>query len=68
PAGQMLVLQVPEAAAGEKFTIFDVTGKMLFIGRMDGMETTIDVSKLAAGMYHLQVGNGSSQRISFVKL
>jgi hypothetical protein len=67
PAGQVLVLQVPEVAAEEKFTVFDVAGRMQLSGQLVGMETAIDVSKLAAGIYHLQVGTGPIQRISFVK-
>ncbi|MEY3443892.1 MAG: Secretion system C-terminal sorting domain [Bacteroidota bacterium] len=67
PANQHLVLQVPTEASSENYTVFDITGKMQLSGRLDGMETVIDLSKLAVGMYNLQVGSGNSQRISFVK-
>lgn len=46
-----------EAAHNEAVRISDLTGKLVYTGRTNGVLTTIDVSAFASGLYVLQVGD-----------
>ncbi len=55
PANDVISIR-SEAAQNETVRISDLTGKLVYTGRTNGMLTTIDVNAFASGLYVLQVG------------
>ncbi len=67
PANDQLTIQLPGNVSELQYTITDALGKTIFIGKLTGQTTTIDVSILAKGIYTIQVGNAAMQMMRWVK-
>jgi hypothetical protein len=46
-----------DAAENHAFQIFDVAGRPVFMGKLQGTQGSIDVSSLSAGIYVLHINN-----------
>ena len=57
PASTNLTLQVPTEFIGQSIDIIDITGQLVFSNFIAQPKSTIDVSKLARGIYFLRCGN-----------
>jgi hypothetical protein len=67
PSHDFIMLQSSAEWRQESYTIYDVCGKKVTCGKLDGATTQLDVSMLAAGMYLLHVGDFRGMGIRFVK-
>ena len=64
----MLTWLDPTAALGSKAVILDITGKQVHTFNVSTPSTLVDVSRLAAGMYFVQVANGQEvQKLVVIK-
>ncbi len=53
---------------GSEFSIIDATGRMIHNGRISATITRIDLQDQQAGMYFLQIGNGSEKQVARIVL
>ena len=55
PTNENIVLSVPEIIIGDKADLFDIYGKLIKTISIDNIETIIDLSELANGIYFIQI-------------
>lgn len=68
PANNVLNLQLGSNVNADNFTIYDITGKKLTEGSLNGNLTGIDIQSLAKGSYIIKVnGNGATASKLFIK-
>ncbi len=59
---------LPEITAGRAFTIYNQTGQPVQYGSFKGRINTVDVSKLAPGIYYLKPADGTAANVTrFIK-
>lgn len=59
PASELVVVQLNHLQPKATVRLFDAYGRMIFTDRMTGIKKAISVKSLAAGVYYVQVKNGS---------
>jgi hypothetical protein len=57
PTQNVLSVTGLDAAENHAFQIFDVAGRPVFMGKLQGTQSSIDVSSLSAGIYVLHINN-----------
>ena len=57
PTQNVLSVTGLDAAENHAFQIFDVAGRPVFMGTLQGTQSSIDVSSLSAGIYVLHINN-----------
>ncbi len=67
PANNTFTFKTTVALQNERYILFDVTGRTVKEGILNGLSTTIQVDGLAAGIYVLQAGNKKKQVFKVVK-
>jgi acetyl esterase/lipase len=55
PANEFFVLRISEDLNTEKFEILNLTGQVVYNGKINGRETTVNISDLSQGTYILRV-------------
>lgn len=57
PTSQNLTIALAQAQSNTAYTLTDLQGRIVMQGRLQGLQTTLNVQELAKGMYVLQVGD-----------
>lgn len=60
PAGQVVNITVNAELIGTVYTLYDITGRELASGNIDGVTTAIGTGNIASGIYVLGISNGVS--------
>jgi len=68
PAKDVITMQIDPALVGSYYCVTDATGTKILTGRINSVTTSVDVSKLAAGVYFVQAGELQKMTIKFSKL
>jgi hypothetical protein len=66
PASESLTIESPEINTGKLFEIHDVSGRLIFSGKLEAFKTQVIVSDFATGTYYLKVPE-LEKVIKFVK-
>ncbi len=67
PVMDNLNIGVASKMIGSRFVIADQTGRMVLSGRLENESTPLNISSFSPGMYFLQLGTDSRQRIKVIK-
>jgi hypothetical protein len=67
PSADMVTLQVSADIIGSVYSIKDIAGADVMKGRLYNSRTSIDISRLAAGVYFLQAGKQLTETIKLIK-
>ncbi len=67
PAYDLINIQTNAFVANTTYKLLDAAGKYVLIGTLNSGTTTIDIRKLAAGFYFLQVGEAAKAPIAIIK-
>ena len=65
PVVSILNVSFDSKLIDQSYTITDVSGKVLLKGKLNGVESTINVEQLSKGIYYLKVAGNSSSK--FIK-
>lgn len=65
PSSEEITISVSEDLVGSSFVVLDQTGRVTYEGEINELETKLQISNLAYGLYYLKVGEIKS--IKFVK-
>ncbi len=57
PTSQNLTIALTQEQNNEIYTLTDLQGRVVMQGRLQGLQTTLNVQDVAKGMYVLQVGD-----------
>src|SRR5690606_18900614 len=66
PADQTLTIRIRSGMLGARYLLFSPTGQNVMEGLLTDINTRIDVSALADGIYHLQIGDSRQNNVSVV--
>jgi len=66
PAQKQITVELNSIPANKSFVIMDLQGRQVMTGSFAGKSTTIDISRIPAGLYLLNSGNGN-QKIQILK-
>jgi uncharacterized protein (TIGR02145 family) len=66
PANEFLNLSIDDKMIGSNYSVTDISGKIIFTGIISNQHMTIELARLAKGIYMIQVGNNLSAR--FIKI
>jgi plastocyanin len=67
PAKERITIKIPSHLAGSSYLMMDVTGKEVGTGKLEDLETAIQIDRLNAGMYFLQMGLTRRETLRFIK-
>jgi hypothetical protein len=65
PVVNILNVSIDSKLIDQSYTITDVSGKVLLKGKLNGVESTINVEQLSKGIYYLKIAGNSSSK--FIK-
>ncbi len=68
PATGAFTITMPGAQVGEHFSIFDVTGKQVQAGSLNGIRTTVELAGHTPGLYLMRVESQGSTSVVRVVL
>lgn len=68
PAVDLITIQTRIAEVGLTFSIKDQTGRQVLKGKIDNITKVADISRLAAGVYFVQLGVLNNETIKLIKL
>ena len=60
-------VEIDKIFIGEKFSIMDQLGKIIFEGEIKNEKIEIDISHLSSGLYFLKFGRKTAQFIRIIK-
>lgn len=67
PAHDSVTIQTNGNSLDMKYWVTDQLGRQFLKGSITGMETVIDVSQLASGVYFIKMGQNKNQSIKIIK-
>lgn len=67
PAKNSVTLRSATSLSGQFYSITNQAGQQVITGRLIDLSTTINLNKLAAGIYYVQVAGSASESIKIVK-
>lgn len=67
PAEDLLYVKTNGLLNGSRFVIADQTGRMVLSGNLENESTPLNISSFSPGMYFMQLGTDSRQRIKVIK-
>jgi hypothetical protein len=66
PAVNTITVEVDQNLVEQSIELLDVTGKVIYSSKLEAVQSIIDVSELASGIYYLQIKE-SNIKEKFVK-
>jgi plastocyanin len=67
PSDNLITIRTDNNLSGAQFSITDPTGRLVFNGRLADDATPIDISRLAPGIYLVQIAAQKRQSIKIIK-
>jgi uncharacterized delta-60 repeat protein len=67
PTQSQININVPLKLLGSNYTVYDFTGKIVFNGKINSENTTVELAHLPSGMYFLRVGDNLKQTFKMIK-
>ncbi len=67
PAQSVINVNIEANLVGSVFTIYDNTGKAVKTGKLNSLNTTIEVNDLSGGIYSFSAGGNSKQTFKVIK-
>jgi plastocyanin len=67
PAASTLNVQLADHPSGSDFTVSDLEGRDVLKGRLEGLQSQVDISMLRPGMYMIRIADEKKSGIRFIK-
>jgi len=67
PTNGLISVEIDKIFIGEKFSITDQLGKIIFEGEIKNEKIEIDISHLSNGLYFFKFGRNTAQFLRIVK-
>lgn len=67
PAQSFISVKVDSKLIGSVYSIYDNTGRVVLSGKLNSLNTTIEVSNLSGGIYMFSVGENMKQTFKVIK-
>lgn len=67
PTNDILTIDVENKLIGSKYRVFDQTGRMLLLGRLNSKSETISIGALSSGIYSLVLGEDFRKTVKIAK-
>jgi hypothetical protein len=67
PAGNEIFVTSKDNVPGESYVISDQFGRQILTGKLTMETTSIDIKKLSAGLYYIQIGEKSKHMMKVMK-
>jgi len=67
PTQSQININVPLKLLGSNYSVYDFTGKIVFNGKINSENTTVELAHLPSGMYFMRFGDNLKQTFKIIK-